>query len=52
MTEPHGAEASATGTLSDLAAEELGAALALRDPGWQSGGQDGAHVAPDLAPYV
>lgn len=53
MTEPHGAEASATGTLSAVAAEKLGATAGLVGLlGWHSGGQDGGHLAPDLAPYL
>lgn len=53
MTEPHRAEVSAAGTLSDLAAEKLGAMAGLAELlGWHSGGQDGAHLAPDLGPYL
>lgn len=53
MTEPHRAEESAVGTLSAVAAEKLGATAGLAGLlEWLSGGQDGGHLAPDLAPYL
>lgn len=53
MTEPHRAEESAVGTLLAVAAEKLGATAGLAGLlEWLSGGQDGGHLAPDLAPYL